>query len=151
MTQKFVVAKTLLSALPRMDEYIAHMTRKIDFTATSSALSTMSAEAVVDRILKNMVRKDKIVDVRKRVVDACCDLLKQHCVDGLTVVDIAKKQGQSERTVFRHLAEAQEKFAEKLELIGINSFTLNDLLRKYRWLGSEYQSACARERTEHKK
>lgn len=144
MKEKIIVARTLLATLGRMDDYIEHTTKKVDLTVIASASTTMSAEAICEKVINNLLKKDKIVDLRLRVRKLIrslsgehSHLLHSHYVEGKTVSAIAADKKVTERTAFRHLNKAQEEFSRGLGSIGINNFTFGDLVREYRWLREE--------------
>jgi len=58
--QKILRAKTLLSIWTRIDKHIAHSERLITLTAQHSFSSESGADALVDKILDRMFKKEKL-------------------------------------------------------------------------------------------
>ena len=145
MTQKAIVAKTLLTALPRMHEFVQHLRLKNYATGIASIESTMNTEMVCARIIDRIIRQNQILDLKVRVRSLIESLperykgiLHHHYVQGKLIKDFAKKIQVTERTAIRQLREAEKIFARNIGLI-INTFMLSDLVRKHKWFKAELE------------
>lgn len=145
--QKKIVARTLLTLLPQMNDFVDHISKKSNSLVSASFHSTMNAKVIYERILDNIVRKDKIVDLRKRVRSLIKSLprkfaliLWEHYMKKQSFTQIAEVQNVTTRTIERRVAKAVELFAQNLDSICINNFTFGSLVREFRWIKAELAS-----------
>ena len=137
--------KTLLVVRTRLDERIAFIEKKINRIVISSFDSLMNAEAVVDKILERLVRKQKLLMLRNKIDDLieslpekCAQVIRLCFLNKLSAPQIAERCGFSLRTVFRYLNEGIERSIRKLERVGISDVLIEEILKDFKWIAQIY-------------
>ena len=139
-----IVAKTILSCYPRIEEFKEYSKALVNKTALLSFYSLMSTEAIVGKILSKMKIKDVLAKLKQDIDDIMqetkrYETIRLHFFKQKTCFQIADMLDIHIRTVFRRLNREISDFSSQLPKLGIDSFSFRDLLKKHRWIRHEYE------------
>lgn len=139
-----IIAKTLLTIWPGLDEYERSLADRAYTHALCSFNTPLHAERVMQKIIDLNVKQHSVRNLR----DALDKVINQMPTDLQTIVrsyyrpyepadnvkQLAERAGMSERSFFRRLDAATNYVARKLPQIGINFFTWQYLLLNHPWI-----------------
>ena len=142
------IARALLGCSAWMDEKVRLEEVRFDKLIDATALCLMDAEAIAQRVIGHMERKDKlriINNATKQIVANMPRRLEQvakwHFFNGLKEEDVAKKMKLSERMICRKIAQIVKIFAERMGNYYINKETFGEIMGFYPVLKSEFIAA----------
>jgi DNA-directed RNA polymerase specialized sigma subunit len=141
-------AKTLLTIWPDLDNYRKILEQKIHTKIIESYSSPDATMQIVEKIIDISVRKDTIRNLSRDLESAAAGLpptpqtvLRSfYYIKQKTAPKIATEMGISVRSFYRVLDSAVNKFAKRLESIGMNQFTFANLMNTVPWIKSVYLS-----------
>ena len=145
------IVKTLLVVYSVLDERIEFLEKKINHIAFASFDSLMSAEAVVDRVLERIARKQKLVVLKQKIDEMVGELpeklervISLCFLKKMTMPQVALSMDLSLRTVFRYSNEALEKLARKLEKVGLGFSVFKTLVEEFRWIATIHRGRVSK-------
>lgn len=147
-----IIAKTLLSIWPGLDEYERTLADRAYTHALCSFNTPLRAERVMQKIIDLNVKQHSIRNLR----EALDKVINQMPAELQTIVrgyyrpyepvdnvkELAERAGMSERSFFRKLDTAINYVARKLPRIGINFFTWQYLLLNHPWIKESFMREC---------
>lgn len=130
-----------------MEDRIAYNEKLVHRIAEQSAHSFMNTEAIVDKILARLVRKETLVRLKKKVEklleslpEKNATVIRLYFFEKMNTSRITEEIGLSKRTTFRVIEKSLATCVENLECVGLNTTVFNSLLREYKWLENEYHN-----------
>jgi len=146
------ITKTLLSIWSGLSDYEAMLSERAHNHALCSCNTPLLTNRIIDKIIDLNVKQQTIHNlalrlnriVEKLPKDTQAVLNSYYCKFGnsLNITIQAKKLGIAERTFYRHLDRANEYIGRRLNDIGINFFTWQDLLHQHPWIKETFMRQC---------
>ena len=132
------VARMLLVNKNHIDERIKLEEKRFENIVLASFDSLMNADAIIDRVINQMERKDKLTILKNRIEKLVENMPKRltqvirfYFFKGHTTERIAKKLNVTPRTIFRDIEKGLNFFAQNMSEYGINELTLKEIIRFY--------------------
>jgi len=139
---------TLLHIQKYLDDFIKSMDQEIHQRALRSFHQTTMP--VVEKIIDIMAQKNYLLRIKQDITRLVQELeprlrepMVSYFLQSIPATQIARNLGFADRSVYRILREGAKKIAPRLESIGINTFTFNKLIGRYKWIGAEYKRQMA--------
>ncbi|MCL2586937.1 MAG: hypothetical protein FWE31_01710 [Firmicutes bacterium] len=133
LSQARVVARVLLQNKQRIEHQIRMEEKRFGNTIIACHNSLMSADAIIDRVINLMERKDKLIVLNNRIEQLvanmpskAAELIRFFCFGDESIIPKV-----SMRTAKQQLQRAIDLFAERMENIGINKITFTEILKMY--------------------
>jgi RNA polymerase sigma factor (sigma-70 family) len=147
---KVAVAKTILTVMPLVDEFKERCLR-VNLSCAENSMFDCYEGRAMERVVDRIATANVIHNLRVRVMEYLEklpkdeeSLLRFYFMEGRATKEIAEKIGKTQRTVFRRIDKAVEKFAKNLEKIGINTFTFRELVENNRLVAEIYLREISR-------
>jgi len=144
--EKIVIAKTVLSIMPRVDGVRRMIFERNNSLAIHSMNDAHGSLGTMERILDNIWRSDELCDLKIAVLGyvdkmpaKLSQVIKLSFFKNQTSEQIAVQVGVSVRTVFRHLKDGVERFAAGLEKLGLDYVNFKKLIARNKWINDEFQ------------
>ena len=146
------ITKTLLSIWPGLTEYETMLAERAHNHALCSCNTPLLTNRIIDKIIDLNVKQQTIHNLAlrlNRVIDklptdtqAVIRSYYRNYGIAANIPAQAKQLGIAERTFYRHLDRAATHVAHRLEDIGINFFTWQDLLHQHPWIKDSFMRQC---------
>ena len=146
------ITKTLLTIWPGLTDYEAMLAERAHNHALCSCNTPLLTNRIIDKIIDLNVKQQTIHNLAlrlNRVIEKLPDdtqaVLRSYyrTFGNNTNINVqAKTLGIAERTFYRHLDRATETISRRLDDIGINFFTWQDLLHQHPWIKETFMRQC---------
>ena len=146
------IIKTLLTIWPGLTDYEAMLSERAHNHALCSCNTPLLTNRIIDKIIDLNVKQQTIHNLAlrlNRVIEKLPDdtqaVLRSYyrTFGNNTNINVqAKTLGIAERTFYRHLDRATETISRRLDDIGINFFTWQDLLHQHPWIKETFMRQC---------
>ena len=146
------ITKTLLTIWPGLADYETMLVERAHNHALCSCNTPLLTNRIIDKIIDLNVKQQTIHNLALRLqrtidklpADTQSVLRSYYRTFGSsTNISVQAHQlGIAERTFYRHLDRATAYIARKLEDIGINFFTWQDLLHQHPWIKETFTRQC---------
>lgn len=146
------ITKTLLTIRPGLSDYENMLAERAHNHALCSCNTPLLTNRIIDKIIELNVKQQTIHNLAQRLdrvisklpTDTQAVLHSYYQTYGIAA-DIqtqAAKLNIAERTFYRHLDRATNYIANRLDDIGINFFTWQDLLHQHHWIKETFIRQC---------
>ncbi len=146
------ITKTLFTIWPGLGDYENMLAERAHNHALCSCNTPLLTNRIIDKIIELNVRQQTIHNLAQRLnriinklpTDTQAVIRSYYQPYGIAT-DIptqANQLGIAERTFYRHLDRATNYLAHRLEDIGINFFTWQDLLHQHHWIKETFIRQC---------
>lgn len=146
------ITKTLFTIWPGLAEYEAMLAERAHNHALCSCNTPLLTNRIIDKIIELNVKQQTIHNLSLRLnrvidklpADTQSVLRSYYRSYGLAtnIPQQAKRLGIAERTFYRHLDRATMHIARRLDDLGINFFTWQDLLHQHPWIKDTFMHQC---------
>ncbi len=146
------ITKTLLSIWPGLTEYETMLAERAHNHALCSCNTPLLTNRIIDKIIDLNVKQQTIHNLAlrlNRVIDklptdtqAVIRSYYRNYGIAANIPAQAKQLGIAERTFYRHLDRATAHLSRRLDDIGINFFTWQDLLHQHPWIKDSFMRQC---------
>ncbi len=146
------ITKTLLSIWPGLTEYESMLAERAHNHALCSCNTPMLTNRIIDKIIDLNVKQQTIHNLALRLnrvieklpaeTQAVIRSYYRNYGIATNIPAQAKQLGIAERTFYRHLDRANTHVARRLNDIGINFFTWQDLLHQHPWIKDTFMRQC---------
>jgi len=144
MENKTAIAKTLLTALSRVEQFLAAIDASIINQAQYSYRHYASTQKVMEEILDSIHKKKLLLALQiktERLLEAApknySRVLILSYVHQLSAGKIADVIGKTERTVFRYLRDGLKWFVDNLDSV-IDNYDIACIMTEEPWLRNIY-------------
>lgn len=141
-----LIAKTILSVTPMIDEVRRAICQKNNSLAISSMSNTYDTYEIVERILENIDRSAELNNLKVRVTEyvetmpkKLAQVIKLRFFERQSTEQIAPQMKLSTRSVFRLSCEAVKHFANNLKKIDLDYFGFKKLIWRNKWIYGEFK------------
>lgn len=145
---KTAITKTLFTIWPGLADYETMLAERAHNHALCSCNSPLLTNRIIDKIIDLNVKQQTIHNLAQRLqrvigklpTDTQAVLHSYYQPYGIAgdIPAQAQKLGIAERTFYRHLDRAITYLTNRLEDIGINFFTWQDLLHQHQWIKASF-------------
>ena len=142
------ISKTLFTIWPSLADYETMLNERIHNHALCSCNTPLLTNRIIDKIIELNVKQQTIHNLATRLTrvieklpaDTQAVLHSYYRTYGIAtnIPAQAKQLGIAERTFYRHLDRAITHLAQRLDNIGINFFTWQDLLHEHPWIKATF-------------
>ena len=149
---KNAISKTLLTIWPDLADYEAMLAERAHNHALCSCNTPLLTNRIIDKIIDLNVKQQTIHNLSLRLnrtienlpanTQAVLRSYYQTLGNNTNIIIQAKQLGIAERTFYRHLDRATEYISRRLDDIGINFFTWQDLLHQHPWIKETFMRQC---------
>ena len=143
--QKIAQVRALFETYSQMQQRVDYNEKTINHIAQASFESLMDTESLVDRIIKRLVRKERLIFLKSKVEylfeilpEKRQQVIRLFFFEKRKAPDIAEQCGASLRTIFDRIQKSIGHCAKQLDDIGLNTAVFNLLCREFKWLKACY-------------
>lgn len=146
------ITKTLLTIWPGLTDYETMLAERAHNHALCSCNTPLLTNRIIDKIIdlnvkqqtihNLLLRLNRVIDKLPADTQAVIRSYYRNYSIATNIPTQAKQLGIAERTFYRHLDRATTYIAHRLDDIGINFFTWQDLLHKHPWIKDTFTRQC---------
>ena len=142
--QKITMAKTMLTALSKVEQFLAAIDTSIinqaqnsylHYTTTQKTIEEILASIQTKQLLHNLrVKTERLLEITPHNYRRVLILAYVHQFTAKKIADVIKK---TERTVFRYLRDGLRWFADRIDSV-VSNYDFANIMTDEKWLRNIY-------------